>query len=130
MSIEVMNHPMPRIIFESGWSESFNELLEDVRQWLVGANGAVQAVILIKWTKSSTTPAVRGLVELWVLGRDGMPCLQQTEVCPLWCYSNSGNWLTGVGIWIANLPKAIRYSATDNSSNATCDFGIKHGPQA
>ena len=82
MSIEVMNHPMPRIVFESGWSETFNELLEDVRQWLVGANGAVQAVILIKWTKSSTTPAVRGLVELWVLGGDGMPRLQQTEVCP------------------------------------------------
>lgn len=92
-----MNHPMPRIVFESGWSESFNELLEDVRQWLVGANGAVQAVILIKWTKSSTTPAVRGLVELWVLGRDGMPRLQQTEVFPLWCYDNSDNWLTGVG---------------------------------
>lgn len=97
MSIEVMNHPMPRMVFESGWSESFNELLEDVRQWLVGVNGAVQAVILIKWTKSSTTPAVRGLVELWVLGRDGMPRLQQTEVFPLWCYDNSGNWLTRVG---------------------------------
>lgn len=82
MSIEVMNRPMPRIVFESGWSETFNELLEDVWQWLVGANGAVRAVILIKWTKSSTTPAVRGLVELWVLGRDGMPRLQQTEVCP------------------------------------------------
>ena len=82
MSIEVINYPTARIIFESGWSESFNELLEDVRQWLVGTNGAVQAVILIKWTKSSTTPAVRGLVELWVLGRNEMPHVQQTEVCP------------------------------------------------
>lgn len=73
---------MPRIVFESGWSESFNELLEDVREWLVGANGAVQAVLLIKWMKSSTTEFVRGLVELWVLGRNEMPHVQQTEVCP------------------------------------------------
>lgn len=30
LSIEVTNNPMPLVIFESGWSESFNQLREDM----------------------------------------------------------------------------------------------------
>ncbi|GIC92857.1 uncharacterized protein Aud_009332 [Aspergillus udagawae] len=80
VAFNVPNAIMPRIVVESGWSESLDELREFAGVWLVGGNGAVQAVIIIKWTPSRTTRRVRGLVELYALDRSGMPRLQQREV--------------------------------------------------
>ncbi|GFF42014.1 hypothetical protein IFM51744_05001 [Aspergillus udagawae] len=79
VAVDVENAIMPRIVVESGWSESLNELREDAGEWLVGGNGAVQAAIIIKWTLSRTNRRVRGLVELYTLDRSGMPRLQQRE---------------------------------------------------
>lgn len=56
----------------------------DAREWLVGGNGAVRAVILVNWTTSSTEERqMRGSLELWALNREGMPRLSQSEVCSL-----------------------------------------------
>ncbi|GIK07272.1 hypothetical protein Aspvir_002930 [Aspergillus viridinutans] len=75
---------MPRIVVESGWSESLYELRENARQWLVGGNGAVKAAIIIKWTPNRATRQVRGLVELYTLDRSGMPrLLQREEIFPV-----------------------------------------------
>ncbi|PKX91150.1 uncharacterized protein P174DRAFT_376304 [Aspergillus novofumigatus IBT 16806] len=80
VAINVPNAIMPRIVAESGWSESLNKLREDAGEWLVGGNGAVQAAIIIHWTPNRTTRRVRGVVELYTLDRSGMPRLQQREV--------------------------------------------------
>ncbi|GIJ90555.1 hypothetical protein Asppvi_009512 [Aspergillus pseudoviridinutans] len=80
VAVDVENAMVPRIVIESGWSESLDELRENAGEWLVGGNGAVQAVIIIKWTPSRTTRRVRGLVELYTLDRSGMPRLEQREV--------------------------------------------------
>ncbi|KKZ62667.1 hypothetical protein EMCG_00350 [[Emmonsia] crescens] len=35
------NLPLPRLVIETGWSESHNRLLDDMNTWLVGGNGHV-----------------------------------------------------------------------------------------
>lgn len=64
LSLEVTSNPMPRVIFKNGWSESFNQLQEDMMDWFIGGNGAIQAVFLLKWSKPSTSVSVCGLVKL------------------------------------------------------------------
>ncbi|KAI9926192.1 hypothetical protein ASPWEDRAFT_623743 [Aspergillus wentii DTO 134E9] len=70
---------IPRVVFESGWSESLDDLHSDINKWLVGGDGAVQVVILLKWSKVESSNRVRGSVELYTLARDGTPKLQQRE---------------------------------------------------
>ncbi|RHZ70304.1 hypothetical protein CDV55_105377 [Aspergillus turcosus] len=84
VAVDVPNAIMPRIVVESGWSESLDYLQNDAREWLVGGNGRVQAAIIIKWTPSRTTQRVHGLVEVYTLDRNGMPRLQQrVQIFPI-----------------------------------------------
>ncbi|GIJ85656.1 hypothetical protein Asppvi_004517 [Aspergillus pseudoviridinutans] len=59
VAVDVENAMVPRIVVESGWSESLDELRENAGEWLVRGNGAGQAAIIIKWTPSRTTRRVR-----------------------------------------------------------------------
>lgn len=66
---------------ESGWSESWDNLMDDVDILLVGGDGAISAVVLLKWQLDRHTRAVSGFVELYVRDRNGMPVCRQREVC-------------------------------------------------
>ncbi|RHZ43414.1 uncharacterized protein CDV56_101615 [Aspergillus thermomutatus] len=55
--------PLPLIIVESGWSESWPRLHADKDLWLNGSTDA-NLVILLKWSKLSRNRG-KGIVEIW-----------------------------------------------------------------
>lgn len=59
----------PRIVVESGWSESFPHLRNDKDLWLRG-NTSVVLVILLKWSAISNN-RIKGTVEIWRRGPAG-----------------------------------------------------------
>jgi aryl carrier-like protein len=71
---------LPTLVAGSGWSESKEQLHNDMNLLLVGGNGSVKIVIIIKWTKLQGG-RVSGTVELFMRDRNGMPRLEQSEVC-------------------------------------------------
>lgn len=66
---------------ESGWSESKDHFYNDMNLLLVGGDSSVKIVIIIKWAKLKGG-CVSGIVELFKNDRNGMPRLDQSEVCP------------------------------------------------
>ena len=78
--IRAGNLRLPTVVIEAGWSEAWNRLTDDMNIWLVGGNGDVEVVILIKWNKIGRSDRVRGFVEVYSLDPNGMPKLRQTEV--------------------------------------------------
>lgn len=80
VGVRIAPSPLPGFIIESSWSEGIRDLHNDMREWLVGANGRVRAVIILKWSKVQTRH-VRGFAELFMLDRNGMPRLAESEVC-------------------------------------------------
>lgn len=54
---------LPSFVIESGWSECWNRLMDDMNLWLLGGQGKVSAVLILKWEKigQSTSPAYVGL---------------------------------------------------------------------
>lgn len=58
--------PLPTVVIESRWSESWSSLLADKDLWLLGGP-AVEVVILIRWTKL-TGGRIKGNLQLH--GRD------------------------------------------------------------
>jgi len=73
LMIRAGNLRLPTIIMEAGWSEAWNRLTDDMNIWLVGGNGDVKVVILIKWNKIGRSDRVRGFVEVYSLDPNGMP---------------------------------------------------------
>lgn len=69
----------PTLVFERGWSEGRPRLMDGMNLWLVGSNGGVNAVILLKWSQDASS-MVHGGIELYTRGRDGIPARQQSEV--------------------------------------------------
>ncbi|OOQ87932.1 hypothetical protein PEBR_15227 [Penicillium brasilianum] len=67
----------PRLIAEVGWSESYNDMLDDMNKVLDGGNGAIRVVLLVTWTKHANN-RVSGVLELYRHDHD--PKLRQTEV--------------------------------------------------
>ncbi|GIJ90701.1 hypothetical protein Asppvi_009662 [Aspergillus pseudoviridinutans] len=59
----------PRIVVESGWSESFIHLRSDKTLWLKG-NPSVVLVILLKWSALSYN-RIKGSAEVWRRGSTG-----------------------------------------------------------
>ncbi|KAJ5363727.1 uncharacterized protein N7496_009440 [Penicillium cataractarum] len=70
---------LPPIVLEVGWSESRPRLIEDMELLLQGGGGQIQVVILINWSLRQNKTKVAGTVELWRLGQNGQPSLQQSE---------------------------------------------------
>lgn len=67
---------------ESGWSESWDQLMDDMNLLLAGGDGAIHAVVILKWQLNRRMRLVSGFVELYVRDRNGMPVHRQREVCP------------------------------------------------
>ncbi|KAL2863982.1 major facilitator superfamily domain-containing protein [Aspergillus lucknowensis] len=61
--IRVDSNLSPRVVVESGWSESFPRLHQDKDLWMLG-DPSVLIVILLRWTKISNG-RVKGCVEAW-----------------------------------------------------------------
>lgn len=70
---------LPTIVVESGWSESMPSLERDMNLWLQGGNGAVQLVLIIKWTKHTDQRVSAGF-RVFSLNADGNIKHLQTEV--------------------------------------------------
>ncbi|KAJ6150362.1 hypothetical protein N7471_001561 [Penicillium samsonianum] len=70
---------LPSFVIESGWSESWNALMNDMNLLLVGGNGDVRAVAILKWNLNRPTRLVSGFVELYVRDRNGIPVKRQRE---------------------------------------------------
>ena len=62
---------LPGVLIEPDWNESIEDLHNDMHEWLIGGNGCVRAVIILKWN---------GFAELYKLDSSGTPYLTQTEV--------------------------------------------------
>jgi hypothetical protein len=77
--IHTPSQPFPTLVAEVGWAESYEDLLDDMNKLLVGGNGAIKIVLLVKWTKHSNN-SVTGVLELYRNDRQGIPQLRQTEV--------------------------------------------------
>ncbi|KAL2865355.1 uncharacterized protein BJX67DRAFT_182698 [Aspergillus lucknowensis] len=73
------NNLLPVLAIETGWTESYSRLLDDMNLWLVGGNGAVKAVIIVKWGRVGSTNQVKGTAELYTLDPAGMPIRRQSE---------------------------------------------------
>jgi hypothetical protein len=56
--------PLPTVVFEVGYSESYPRLLRDKDLWLVGAAAHVNVVVLIKWSLL-TQSRIKGRLEVW-----------------------------------------------------------------
>ncbi|KAJ5919600.1 hypothetical protein N7454_009435 [Penicillium verhagenii] len=78
-SIRTKSDILPSLVFESGWSESWNHLMDDVNLLLVGGDGAISAVVILNWHLNDTTRLVSGFVELYIRDRNGMPVRRQRE---------------------------------------------------
>ena len=79
VQIRPNNQRFPSIVMESGWSETIPRIHDDINSWLIGGNGFVKAVIILKWHRVGHTNAVGGHAELYTLDTDGIPCLMQEE---------------------------------------------------
>ncbi|KAB8258961.1 hypothetical protein BDV32DRAFT_64079 [Aspergillus pseudonomiae] len=74
------NDRLPSFVIESGWSESWDDLMNDMNLLLVGGDGDISAVVILKWSLNRNTMLVEGAVELYVRDRNGMPVRRQREV--------------------------------------------------
>ncbi|CAG8891849.1 unnamed protein product [Penicillium egyptiacum] len=82
--IRTNNDLLPSLAMESGWSESWNHLMDDMNLLLVGGDGAINAVVILKWQLNRPATLVSGFVELYVRDRRGMPvCRQREDVFPI-----------------------------------------------
>ncbi|KAJ5563044.1 hypothetical protein N7535_002509 [Penicillium sp. DV-2018c] len=70
---------LPSFAIESGWSETYNDLLEDMNMLLVGGNGHIKAVVILNWLLKRSTSVVSGFAELYVRDRNEMPIRRQHE---------------------------------------------------
>lgn len=71
---------MPKFVIETGWSESWSRLQDDMNLWLVGGAGDVGGVLLLKWQKVANSNKVRGKTELYCLDQNGMPVCNESKV--------------------------------------------------
>ncbi|KAJ9255403.1 hypothetical protein DTO207G8_3159 [Paecilomyces variotii] len=75
---QVNDHILPTLAVECGWSESKGRIYDDMNLLLVGGNGSIRIVIIVKWAKLGGS-RVSGTVELFMRDRNDMPILRQTE---------------------------------------------------
>lgn len=74
---------LPTLVVEAGWSESYDDLLDDMNRVLVGGNGAIKIVFLVKWTRHINN-SVSGVLELYRNDRQGIPkCVQREVIFPM-----------------------------------------------
>ncbi|KAE8359567.1 hypothetical protein BDV27DRAFT_168447 [Aspergillus caelatus] len=79
VGVQLNGTGLPRVVLESAFSQSGESLRNDMLDWLLGGENAVQVVILVNWRASQDTMLIRGDVDLYTLGRDGIPRLQERQ---------------------------------------------------
>jgi hypothetical protein len=79
VAIKHRRQRVPPIVFETGWLETYLQLLDDMNLWLVGGNGAVKVAVIVNWQLIGGS-RVSGTMELYGLDRAGMLIRRQTEV--------------------------------------------------
>jgi len=73
---------IPTIAIESGWSESWPHLYNDMRLWLIGGAPTVKLVILLRWSKI-TGNRVKGVLEVFARNMAGIPTsIQKEDIFP------------------------------------------------
>jgi hypothetical protein len=77
--MRIKRDTLPSFAIESGWSESYHELLDDVNMLLVGGDGLVKAVVILNWSLHRSTRVVSGFAELYVRDRNSIPIRRQHE---------------------------------------------------
>ncbi|KAJ5186482.1 hypothetical protein N7449_011246 [Penicillium cf. viridicatum] len=70
---------LPTVAVESGWSETMPRLQNGLNILLVGGDGSIKVVIIIKWSRL-TGNRVSGVAELYKCDRNGIPVREQREV--------------------------------------------------
>ncbi|KAJ9247077.1 hypothetical protein DTO195F2_9225 [Paecilomyces variotii] len=70
--------PCPTVVFETGYSESYPQLVADRNLWINGTTG-VNVVILLKWSLVRNRTAVKGYIEGW---HRNMPTCQRFDIFP------------------------------------------------
>jgi len=68
----------PTVCFEVGWSESQVHLESDMNRLLIGGQGEINVVILLKWY--NTKAGVGGQIQVWRLDAAGVPRRDQEEI--------------------------------------------------
>lgn len=79
-AVLVKSHRLPTVVVESGWSETYCGLFEDINRILVGGNGKINIAFLLKWRKRSNN-CVSGIIEVYKCDHANIPRLIQQEVC-------------------------------------------------
>lgn len=79
LQIRPNNQRFPSLVIESGWSESIPRIHDDINSWLIGGNGFVKAVLILKWHVIGYSNAIGGHAELYTLDTNGIPSLTQEE---------------------------------------------------
>ncbi|KAJ5550593.1 hypothetical protein N7535_001464 [Penicillium sp. DV-2018c] len=70
----------PSVVFEAGWSESWNGLEADCELLLRGSGGLTKAAILVNWTLNRQHRTVSGEASVWTLNDSDQPQRRQIEV--------------------------------------------------
>jgi hypothetical protein len=70
---------LPTVAVESGWSDPMPRLQDDLNMLLVGGDGSIKVVIIIKWSRHAPN-RVSGVAELYKCDRNGIPVRDQREV--------------------------------------------------
>ncbi|KAJ5888465.1 hypothetical protein N7495_008506 [Penicillium taxi] len=74
--------PLPSIVVETGFSQSYESLEENARRILIGASPKTQLVILVKFFRRKLGIAVR--LEVWRLNAAGIPnCDEERSIFPI-----------------------------------------------
>ncbi|OQD68709.1 hypothetical protein PENDEC_c032G04183 [Penicillium decumbens] len=68
----------PTVCLEIGWSESQVHLESDMNRLLIGGQGEINVVILLKWYKRKA--GVGGQIQVWRLDAAGVPRRDQEEI--------------------------------------------------
>jgi len=76
---QVNDHILPTLVVECGWSDSKGRIYDDMNLLLVGGNGSIKIVIIVKWAKLRGS-RVSGTVELFMRDRNDIPILKQIEI--------------------------------------------------
>ncbi|KAE8378314.1 hypothetical protein BDV26DRAFT_292411 [Aspergillus bertholletiae] len=79
VGVQLNGTGLPRVVFESGFSQSGESLRQDMIDWIYGGDNAVQAVVLINWRVAQATRRISGDVELYGFARNGMPDLKERQ---------------------------------------------------
>ncbi|KAJ5966150.1 hypothetical protein N7481_012864 [Penicillium waksmanii] len=76
-TIQVEGQSFPSIVVESGWSEGYNKLFEDINRLIIGGDGETNIAILMNWRQRVN--GVTGIIEVYRRDNTNIPQLLHRE---------------------------------------------------